>query len=401
RAPRERRAYARSGPITSGSVSLDVAVLQSQARFGSEDNQTVDRTFATPALRLRTTVTQPQSWTLRLRTHVSHRYSSTGTQLNPTSARVYEASFEKTFRNTPLRFQLGRFYNRYETYSGYWDGLLARVGGRKAGFGVAVGFEPERSNQGVSSDLPKATAFVNYRSDGRRTRYEVDASVHRVDPRTDLLTHTFAGLSQRLRVGDVRFDQELQIDEDPIAGGWEVTRFQLNMSADLQRRVQLRTGVSRQRPYRLFDTVSVISHPRDQVSAGLRVRVGRGSVSGDVAVNRDQDGDLGYSYSTHLSLQGSSTLGMSAAASYQTGPDYTALALSPGLVGNFGRTRASLSYRFYRSEYGIDRLFTTHTVQGGLDFPAGRGLRYRIRGSGQWGGSLTSSRLYAGLTKSF
>ncbi|MEN8374333.1 MAG: hypothetical protein ABFS34_02675 [Gemmatimonadota bacterium] len=390
------------GPVTRGSLSLDVAVRQSSTRFGGGDGQVIDRTFATPSLRLNTTVTQPLDWTLRLRTQVSHRYASTGTQINPTSVRVYEASFEKTLRSVPLRFQLGRFYNRYESYSGYWDGLLIRAGGRKAGFGVLLGLEPERSNQTVSADLPKATAFANFRSDGRRTRYAADVSVHRVDPRNGLLTHTYAGLSQRLRVGRVRVDQELQIDEDPVAGGWEATRFQLNVRGDVDRRVELRAGVSRQRPYRLFDPVSAISHPRDQLNGGLRVRAGRAIVSGDVAVNRDRDReDLGYSYSTYLFVPGSGSLGVTAAASYRTGSEYEAVTLSPGLTGTFGRMRANLSYRFYRSEYGPDRLFTTHTVQAGLDVPAGLGFRYRLRGSGQWGSGLTSGRLHAGLTKSF
>ena len=393
-----------AGPTARGRISLDLDATRSTARYGSGDEQAVDRVFATPALRFRTRVSDlPGGLQLSANTRFSYRYTDSGFPSTPTSVRVYELSLLKSFRNTPLEFRAGRFYNPYESYSGYWDGLLARVGTRTAGVGVVLGFQPDRWNQGPSTNLPKLSVFGDARLRSGRTRYEIDVSAHRVQPNNGLFRHTFLGLSQHLRVGTFRLSQDLQVDEDPLEGGWDITRLQLSAGVDVHEKVELRANISRHRPYRLWDTLTVISYPRDQAGAGLTVRVpGGGAVGADVAVNRDLDEQIGRSYSSFFRFPrgGPLGLGINGSARYWEGVGYRVLSLSPGLTRSFGSTRAQLSYRFYRSEYD-DREFLTHTVEGGVSLFLGQGLRYSLQASSQWSADLFSSRVYTGLSKNF
>lgn len=389
-------------PRVTGRLALDVDYVRSVARYGDEPDQTVARTYATPALRLTTTVSRPGAGlTLKLNGRVSYRYASVGgSALDPTSARIYTASIEKDFESVPLELRAGRFYNPYETYSGYFDGVMARVGGRRGGAGVVAGFEPDRWNQSFSTDLPKVSVFADFAARGRGAGYQMDVSAHRVEPRTELFPHTFFGLSQRAHVGRVHLRQDLQVDRDPIAEEWELTRLRLNASVDVHDRVSLHAEVSRRQPYRMWDTVSVISYARDRAGVGLSVYGAGLSVGVDVAANRDLDEKLAYSYSGTVSLPRLGALGATGSASYWSGEGYRVLSLSPGLTAAVGPARLHADYRFYRSDYA-DRELTTHTVSSGVSFALAGGMRYDLQGSFQWGGGLTANRLYSGFSKSF
>jgi len=391
-----------AGPIVSGRVALDVDYVRSRTRYGQAPDERIDRTFATPAVRLSTTVSGLGSGvTLRLNGRLSYRYVSAGSgSLTPTSARLYTASIEKAFETAPLQLEAGRFYNSYESYSGYWDGLMARVGGRGAGVGVLAGFEPDRWNQSFSTDLPKLTVFADFSTRGRAAGYQIDVSGHRVEPRNALLPHTFFGLSQRAHVQTLHLRQDLQVDRDPLDGGWRVTRFQLNGSVDVHDRLSLHAGVARLQPYRMWDTVSVISYARDRAGVGVSLYAGGASVGVDVAANRDLDRNLAYSYSAFVSLPRLGAVGASGNATYWSGDGYRVLSLSPGLTAALGRARLHADYRFYRSDYS-DRPFTTHTVATGVSFAFPGGVRYDVEGSFQWGGGVTANRLYSGFSKSF
>lgn len=385
-----------------GRVALDVDYVHSVARYGDAPDQTVARTYATPALRLTTTVSRPGAGlTLRLNGRVSYRYASVGSSaLDPTSARIYTASVEKDFENIPVELRAGRFYNPYETYSGYFDGVMARIGGRRGGVGVVAGFEPDRWNQSFSTDLPKVSVFADFAARGREAGYQMDVSAHRVEPRTGLFPHTFFGLSQRAHAGRLHLRQDLQVDRDPIAEGWELTRLRLNASVDVHDRVSLHAEVSRRQPYRMWDTVSVISYARDRAGVGLSVYGAGLSVGVDVAANRDLDEKLAYSYSGTVSLPRLGTFGATGSASYWSGEGYRVLSLSPGLTAGVGPARLHADYRFYRSDYA-DREITTHTVSSGVSFGFAGGVRYDVQGSFQWGGGVTANRLYSGFSKSF
>ena len=92
---------------------------------------------AAPTLRLRAAVTRlPGGLRLETNLRAAYRSSSMGLLETSPSLRVYQASVEKEFTMVPLQLRLGRFYNPYESYGGYLDGVLARVG--RQGFGVGV-----------------------------------------------------------------------------------------------------------------------------------------------------------------------------------------------------------------------------------------------------------------------
>jgi len=403
----KRPAYARSapprvvGPQVRGRISFDVDVAQSSTRYGSGPGQTADQTNTTPAVRIQTTVTElPGGLTMDFSARGSYRQSTSTSFASPTSIRLYSASIQKDFDRAPVLFRAGRFYNRYESYSGYWDGAMLRAGGRRAGIGVIGGFQPNRADQGFSTDLPKLTAFADFRVRKGNASYSGDVSAHRVQPTNGLPDHTFFGLSQRARFDRIRLSQELQVDRDPTSQAWEITRFYLQSSVRVSKTVDLRASVSRRRPYRLWDSVSVISYARDRVSGGLNVRAGRATVGVDVAANRDENGQIGPSYSAHLFIPRVGPVALTGSASYWKGVDYKVVSLAPGVAFTRGRTRIDAGYRYNQSDYGA-RGFLTHSIVAGLSVGLSRGLRYNIRTSTQWGSGVHSNRFYSGISKSF
>jgi len=73
-------------------------------------------------------VTQlPGDAVLRVNARGRYRYVDNADPITPTVAlHTYQLSVEKDFGATSL--QAGRFYNRHEPYSGYWDGALVHRG---------------------------------------------------------------------------------------------------------------------------------------------------------------------------------------------------------------------------------------------------------------------------------
>jgi len=313
---------------------------------------------------------------------------------------VYSASVEKRFTDLPLHIRGGRFYNRYESYSGYWDGAMLRVGGRRAGVGVVAGFQPDRWNQGLTTDLPKLSAFADFSARGDGVSYAGDVSAHRVQPQNGLPDHTFVGLSQRVRFDRFRFSQDLQVDRNPEGGGWEVTRLYLNGSVRVSDRVDLRASLARRRTYRLWDSVSVIDFARDRLTFGLNVRAGPATLGGDAAAIRSEDGQVGPALTARVFVPGVGPLGFTASASYWKGEDYEVVSVLPGFAFTLGRARIDAGYRYYRSDYDSGGLLT-HSVRGGVSLGLSRGFRYRLTALTQWGDGLRSNRVYSGISKSF
>ncbi len=400
---RTRSAAGRT-PAVLGRLSLDFRGLQSTTRWLSNDWEESERWFATPSVGFRLSATDlPGGLTFRTSSRGAYRYSDPGIVDPDLTVHVYELSVSKGFTGIPLTVVAGRFANPYEFYSGFWDGGLLRLGGRTVGIGVAAGFQPRRADQAPNGDLPKYTVFADLTLTGQGVRYGTDLSVHRVLPRDEaLFDRTFAGWSQSLRIAGVGLSSDVEVDRDPEAEEWRLSRLQVTGSVPLTRGLQLRGRYDRSRPYFLFRTTALLPFTRDRISGGFGYYGGGATVAADVGASRFEQGDWSMTYAASFSVRRTGILGLGVhgSGSYWTQSAGNVVRATLGLSRAFGRGEVRGSYELSRSElYGP--VVTAHTAVLGLTAPLGGRVFASLQARVQRGANLRSNGLYASVWTSF
>ncbi|HKK28173.1 MAG TPA: hypothetical protein VKB18_08835 [Gemmatimonadota bacterium] len=396
-----------TGPTASGRVSVAVDLRRSVTTYGGADPVSETRRFATPSLWLQTTVRDlPGGIRLDVSGRVARRLSDPAIVSPETSPEVYEASLDKRFEAVPLELRLGRFYSPFDRLGGYWDGLMLHYG-RTLGGGVMVGFEPDRADQAPRTELPKASAFLDYRSaPGAGVGYDGTLSLTAMRPSASsgVADHTFVSLSQRLRAGRWYLTQDARVDRGPSATDWTLTQARLWLSGRVDRTLSVRAGVSRYRPYLYWLSDSVlVSYRRDELSGGFTARFRGGSVGADAGVDRDRGLGTGHSLSGYFSLASLPALGLGldASGTWFTNGTTRVLTGAAHFSRSLGPARARLGYLLYRSETPRGEWLMSHAVDAGLDAPLARGLYWSLRGDVRLGGGLGQTRVYTSFTKSF
>ncbi len=400
---RARQATAGYPPQVSGRLSLQFNALETTTRWLSNEEVSVDRSFATPALGLRLAVSHlPGDIEFSTNLRGAYRYSSNDLVDPAQSVRVYQLSLRKSFKSVPFQFQAGRFYNRFETYSGYWDGLLLHYGERGLGFGVAAGFQPELANEQFSTELPKYTAFVDFNHVGESVSYYTNVSVHHKKPSNDLANRTFLGWSQRLTVGRTRLATDLQVDRNSGTDKWTVTRLYASGSVPITRRLSFHARYALDEPLLLLDTINLLSYRRQQGNAGISYWAPGGSLNLSVTANRVNGRDPTYTISSSFSLSETRVLGLgfNGAGSYWTFEGAKAVNLVGGIDRRFGSVQTRASYQLYRTERATTTLLT-HNVDFGLMFPLARRLYSTIQARLQRGENQTANSIFVNVWMSF
>jgi hypothetical protein len=396
------RAVKRS-PRASGRLSIDVNVLDSTTKPGGDQAVAIDRRFTTPAVRLRMRIAQlPGGLTLNTNFRAASRFAS-GAGIEPTqSLRIYQASLEKSFQSVPVQMHAGRFYNPFETFSGYWDGLLLHVGGEGLGVGVAAGFQPYLTNEDFRTDVPKYSAFVNYRKSSGAVRYYADLSGHKLQPSEARLDRTYIGLSQRLYWNRFSISQRLQVDRYPLNDRWTVTQLDVRSSIPMGRNLSLLGRYSLRKSSVAAPADDPIPTSRERATVGFAYYFFSGNIGADVTANRWDSSDISLTYASHLNFPRTPLLGLGfrAAASHWKRGNLATLYLSPGIRHSSGRLQSELSYQRYSTE-GSSQTVVSEALELFLTFPIARKLFYTLQGRGQWGDVLNSNSLYTGIWLSF
>jgi hypothetical protein len=390
-------------PRFHGRVSLDYDAYRTTTRWGEGPDAEDTRSFNTPTFRLQTRGRNlPGGLALGVGMRISHRMSSDDVVQPVTSTRIYQIDLEKRFDVVPLEMHLGRFNSRFEEFSGFWDGLLLRLGPEAFGGGVAVGFEPRWSNEGFGTDRPKVLGFVDFRAGGDGLSYSGAFSFLGIRPRNELPDRTSLGLTQRLRFGRVWIHQRLEVDRDPAGTQWEVSRVQLDGSMRLVAGLEAYAGWRRWRYLPLWSPGAELGPVENRGHAGLSYwgRSGGGSV--DLSLDRPQEGDGGRTVSGSFYLVRTPVpgIGFGSSASYWTRADDSSFLVSPEIRASVGPFTLRGGHRFYRIQIRGGKS-TTQFSDLSLTVPVGGGVFIRVRGSTQWGGDLSSDRLYASIWKGF
>lgn len=392
-----------------GRVMLSMNALQSTTQWQVNGGGEAQRIFLTPSLNVHLTVSDlPQNLRLRTRLRGDYRYSS-GRPIDPAfSLRAYEILLEKDFSDFSM--QAGRFSNRYATGDGYWDGVLVHVGDRKMGIGTAVGFMPDRSNEGFSAEMPRYGGFAHAEvGDRSSVSYEAEVAYNEIRPTNNLLNHRFASLSHRLYWQGITLRNDVQLDRDPLSGSWVASRLTVRGVWVPATGVTMHGRYRIRQPYSIYRTQAILSFRRDQVGAGASLQLGPAFIGGDAAFNyvedvqtgRKRDGQTVSGY-VQVPRTGVWDLGLSTNGSHWSDDDGSSFFLTTGLTRAFGTARLRLHYQFYRTATAnLTDPLVTNAVALHTTLPLGHGLYTSSQVRFQQSSTLSSASLYTSLWLAF
>jgi hypothetical protein len=360
------------------------------------------RTFTTPTFRLRMNVIDlPGGLEFVTNLRALYRHD-TDDLIDPAGAlRVYQASLIARPAGGAVRIELGRFYNPYQSYGGYWDGALVRIGGEGFGIGAALGYEPVRESEVTDAHVPKGSAWMDWEVRGARVGYDGSVSFQAQRPTNDLPERTFIGFEQGLRVGAGRIFHDVELDREP-GGGWTLARLRFAATAPVGPAAYVNVHYGRSRPdlFRLLQ--EALAGRRDGLGGGFSW-VGRAlALSGDVTASRVEGEETSWSYVGGASVPslGVGGLGASLGGSLWTRGSDTVSSFFPAFTRRFGAARVRVGYMLYRSA-GDRPTIATHSADVGVDAPISPGVDAAFRVRQQFGAGLTNTQFYAGFWTRF
>ena len=385
-------------PGINGRIGVELDAMQTEVRYGAGEDQSERRTWFTPTLRLRLR-TEALPGGLRLSTNLrATQLSSTST--NPAELRVqlYQASLEGDIKPAGLHFQFGRFYNSYESHSGYWDGMLLRVGSNGVGAGIVAGYTPEHGNQTLSSASPKVSAFVDAHVRRGSFRYDVDLSAHQQSNIFLVPNRQFVGLSQSIAFGRSYFTQRVQLGK--TGDQLELWQAQITANTVVAGPLSVNARFTTERNDLYFGNAPEL---------GRRTRVSAGAVlSGKAGFANAEAGriDNGFgSEATTASLNfflprslGIAGLGFSGNLSRDSA--YTSTYVAPYIERASGGMRARLGATYYRTDFGAN-VFEQKGGDISLTLPLGRRTEISWTAAASTGSSMRTARTSLALWRSF
>jgi len=402
-----RRVY--SAPRVSGRLQIGMDGLMSSTQ-ATDGGASFDRTYATPFALLRAKVENlPGGFELSTRLRAAYRYADPTPFSEEVDVRVYDLNLGKSFSNLPLEIRAGRFYNRYDRFTGYWDGLNIHVGDKERGFGVAAGFQPDRDNEMPTTDLPKYTVFGHAAFETEGVRFDGTVLGGQILPQSDSLSNrTFAGFQQQVFAGKFRASAEALADQDPETGEWVFSRLSARASVTAAPGLRLRGFAISRRSYILFGDWQALLSRSTRIGGGATVSLRNGPLPG-VSVRADAANSFADGQPNTLTINTgisvprlpSTSVGLSLNATMwqneSLGETRRGLYGGAGFSKSFGSTYARLGYRYQQSPLlGLDDLIS-HGINAMLQVPLRSGLAITLQASANFSDSISSTRLYSAI----
>jgi hypothetical protein len=397
-APRRERITAARGLSVHGRIGLDADATQSRSEWGRNPGEQDQYRFHNQAGRLRLNVDGLPGGARLVTNLRASSYGGLGAAQEGISLRIYQASLEKDFTTVPLRMQLGRFYNPYESHSGYWDGALLRVGNEAVGGGVAAGYEPENGNETFSATRPKLAGFLDLHQRKGTFRYDGDFSWHRDQPQFSTSEREFFGITQRVSWRGAFFTQRAQIGH-PAGGAWSLWQAQLTGSVTLTGPLRLNARYATERND-LYD-LGVTGTRRERRAVGLSVSNALGYANVEAGTTASGSVTEGQTWYATLGWPRAPLgIGLGFVGSYWTEGGFESLSWSPALERTFGRVHARAAFQHNRTDYASG----SFVQRGGelslaVPLPAATELYVAVRSD--WADRMTSQRVLTSIWKSF
>jgi hypothetical protein len=381
-----------------GRMSLDVDASQSTSQWGTNPGEEDRYRFHNQSGQLRFTVNGlPGSARLVSNVRATNYGTLSGTP-GKLALSIYQASLEKDFTSLPLRLQFGRFYNPYESHSGYWDGGLVRVGGENVGGGAAIGYEPENGNETFSAVRPKYSAFVDVHQRRGQLRYDGDFSWHRDQPQFSSTRREFLGMTQHFSWRGAFLTQRVQLGHVPT-GAWSLWQAQITGSIPLIRASRLHARYAAERND-LFDP-GVTGARRERRAIGLSTQGALGYANVEAGTTASGLGTNGRSVMATVGLL-RAPLGLTAGltGSYWTEGEVESIAWSPTLERSFRSVRTRAAFQLNRTDYAT-ALYLQRGGEVSFVVPVRAGLEVYIALRSDWAGNTTSQRVLTSIWKTF
>jgi len=335
----------------SGRIMSTVNVTQSRTYWSRVLSKSNERWSSVPSTNLNVNIQNfPNSWDI----HVQGRYSyrlQTQSRINNTSVvNLYNMYATKDFKSTPLKFQIGRFNNRYETNFAYWDGALLHYNGNDWAAGIVAGWEPARSNEELQFDLPKIGTYINYRTKRADFRNDGTFSFTTIIP-TNYSTQYNAGFEQRIEYKWATFFGEVQADRDPSNAEWKLTRFRVRANFTLTKWLEIRTNYQKRRPYLYQTGNGTYLDTRERYGANTAIKFGKWWFNNGFTIN-DRVNRRAVSYNTRIQWFRSPVwdLNWSAYGSYWISVSNSSWNSGLSISKNFTGLRASSGFSLYETK---------------------------------------------------
>jgi len=269
----------------SGRLMTITNLTESSTRWSRVLDKSDIRWSSVPSANITLRVQQlPGDWDLNLNGRYSYRMQ-TDSRINNTSImNIYNLNAVKSWEKIPLKVQLGRFYNRYDTNYSFWDGALIHLNTADLGGGISAGWEPKRSNEGIQTDFPKLGGFFNYQIRNEELRYRGNMSLTSVFP-SGYSTQFNAGLEQRFDYKWFSLDGIFSVDRAPYSGTFKLTRLRIRTGVEITRWLSIRTHFRRRRPYSYQFGDGTFFSSREQLGVNTTLKFGNWWVNSGVSIN--------------------------------------------------------------------------------------------------------------------
>jgi len=260
-----------SSPIISGRYMIGLNAMGSRTQWNEHIKDAVYRFSAEPSASYVLRASRlPGNWDVSINSRLDYRYNSRMSLTPATQLRLYEFQAEKKFTAIPLRLQLGRFYNRYDSFSGFWDGLLLETGNSFYGAGLIAGSEPVRSSEFSSINQPKVSAFTHLKWNVGEFKSNSEISLTQVKSSFGSV-HRYAGFQQYFNWNKTRVSISGQIDKNTMGSNWRFSNFSTTIRQTIFSKIDLSARYSRREPLRIWQPI-VFGTANEQIGAGFTVR---------------------------------------------------------------------------------------------------------------------------------
>lgn len=359
-------------PIITGRLMTGGYLNFSQSRFSSLDPNWIHQTFASPFVNLLLRGRRlPDNFQFDVNMRWSYRYLRQRAISPANLFSIYNIKISKQFKAVPhLTVSLGRFYNQYERFSGFWDGLMLRYGSYNNGIGIITGFEPSLSSQGFSTNVPKHSIFAYSSQKIGPVWSSSEISFNALYPKNGWLNHLYWGLHQDFRLGRSLIGGSMQVDHNPATSRWTLTQGYLQGQFQLFGGLSANANWLRQQPYQIWQTPNPISYSSTSYGGGLSYDFSNGYISSNISAEK-RDTTTANNYSLYGSLQHTNILqlGFNAHGSYWTDHNNNrVLSAGFGLTRWFGQKQFQLGYDFYRTDF-IGQAVVDHAITAHLYVP--------------------------------
>lgn len=333
------------------------------------------------------------NWSAQVQARYSHRWQTDSRINNTGLLSLYNVYVSKGFDSLPLTVQFGRFYNRYQNESPYWDGVLVSYDQRPIRIGLLGGFNPSRSNEGVQFDYPKTGVFITHQTRGKTLRSYSQFNATAEFP-TQFSQRTVLTWEQRFDYTFLSVDGEYQIEKVEGLKEWQQSRLQLRADAEITPWLNIDVRYSSRSPLILRTSPAIFLDPRTRFGVDGTIKIQKiRFTTGFSTLNNDNRRSITYSSRVSYSDSPLWNLSWSAYGSYWDSEQGYSWNTGITSTKDFNTGLISVGLSGYQS-----RFLRTEQFTGSLYLNGSKSLKNGFTLSGRLNGSYGQLMIRNGLT---